>query len=57
MEADQSLPLALKTLRDRLGFKIHPPVRTGRYQTFEADLSDWHLKLTRPHPRHMGEGG
>ena len=46
MEADQSLPLALKTLRDRLGFKIHPPVRTGRYQTFEADLSDWHLKLT-----------
>lgn len=44
------LPLAIRTINERLHFPFKGPERVGRFEAFTVDLSDWKLSLTDQTP-------
>ncbi len=47
---ERQMPLALRTLNERLHFRCIGPRHIRRLEAFEVDLSDWKLSLTHRNP-------
>ncbi len=50
MTTSLQLPTALRTIAEKLKFQIRATHTTGRFRTYEIDLSDWSLSLTDATP-------